>query len=234
MALVKFGGGITQMSGSIAGNTFARNRYGNYVRARTKPVNPNTDRQNDVRAAIAFLSDRWAQTLTAPQRTAWNLYASSVAMKNKLGETVYLSGFNQYIRSNSILKVSGRTLIDAGPVIFELPATDPTITISGSEATQDLTMTYDDTMDWDTETGGLMTIWCGRPQNPQRNFFAGPNRLWTAILGVDAAPVASPKISGIGHAWAVSEGQRIWIQARIHRVDGRVSETFRADCFIAA
>ncbi|GAI58374.1 unnamed protein product, partial [marine sediment metagenome] len=39
MALVKYGGGITQMSGSIAGNTFARNRYGNYVRSRTKPIN---------------------------------------------------------------------------------------------------------------------------------------------------------------------------------------------------
>ncbi|GAH13494.1 unnamed protein product, partial [marine sediment metagenome] len=50
MSLVKYGGGIVQMSGSIAGNTFARNRYGNYVRARTKPINPNSDRQVVVRA----------------------------------------------------------------------------------------------------------------------------------------------------------------------------------------
>ena len=46
MALVKYGGGIIQMSGSMAGNTFARNRYGNYMRARTKPVNPNLSGYN--------------------------------------------------------------------------------------------------------------------------------------------------------------------------------------------
>ncbi|GAH50296.1 unnamed protein product, partial [marine sediment metagenome] len=48
MALVKLGGGIVQISGSIAGNTFARNRFGNYMRSRTKPVNPNSTRQTDI------------------------------------------------------------------------------------------------------------------------------------------------------------------------------------------
>jgi len=100
MALVKFGGGVVQMSGSIAGDTFARNRYGNYCRARTKPTNPNTSRQQDVRASLAFLTDRWSNTLTALQRAAWNLYGDSVAMTNRLGETTKLTGFNHYIRSN--------------------------------------------------------------------------------------------------------------------------------------
>ncbi|GAH28464.1 unnamed protein product, partial [marine sediment metagenome] len=38
MALVKYGAGIIQMSGSIAGDVHARNRFGNYIRPRTKPV----------------------------------------------------------------------------------------------------------------------------------------------------------------------------------------------------
>ena len=82
MALVKYGGGVVQMSGSIGGDTHARNRYGNYIRARTKPINPNTDLQVAIRAAMAFLADRWSQTVTSAQRTAWNLYGASVAMKN--------------------------------------------------------------------------------------------------------------------------------------------------------
>jgi len=86
MALIKFGGGVVQMSGSIAGNTYARNRYGNYVRARTKPVNPKTDRQSVIRTAMQLLTTRWAQTLTAAQRTAWNLYASNVNMTNFTGD----------------------------------------------------------------------------------------------------------------------------------------------------
>jgi len=80
MALVKFGGGVVGMSGSIAGTTFARNRSGSYARAKTKPINPNTTLQNLVRATFAMLSARWAQTLTEAQRTAWNLYASSVSV----------------------------------------------------------------------------------------------------------------------------------------------------------
>ena len=31
MALIKYGGGIVHASGSLAGNTFARNKYGNYM-----------------------------------------------------------------------------------------------------------------------------------------------------------------------------------------------------------
>jgi len=232
MALVKFGGGIIQMSGSIAGNTYARNRYGNYVRARTKPINPNTARQVAVRSAVTFLTDRWSQTLTAVQRTAWNLYASSVAMKNKLGETVYLSGFNHYIRSNVIRKQVALAIIDAGPVVFELPAADPTYAITASEATQDISMTFDDGMDWADETGAFMISFAGKPQNPQRNFFAGPWKIFGVISGVTGTPPGSPAAQA--SPYVITELQRLWCYARILRADGRLSEPFRADTFCAA
>ncbi len=97
MALIKFGGGVVQMAGSIAGNVFARNRYGNYARARTKPVNPNSARQVVIRAAIAYLTQHWNGTLTPAERTAWNSYAAAVTMKNRLGENINLTGFNHFI-----------------------------------------------------------------------------------------------------------------------------------------
>ncbi len=232
MALVRFGGGIIGMSGSIAGNTFARNRYGNYVRARTKPINPNTLRQQQVRATIAELSDRWSQTVTAIQRTAWNLYATSVAMKNKLGETVFLSGYNHYIRSNAIRLSKAVAPIDAGPVIFELPAQDPALSVTASEATQQLSIVIDNTMDWAVEDGALIFFFQGSPQNAQRNFFAGPWRYLTAIAGIDPGGAATPVITNA--VFAIAEGQRQWIYARIQRADGRLSEPFRADTFCAA
>lgn len=232
MALVKFGGGIVQMSGSIAGNTFARNRYGNYVRSRTKPVNPNTARQIEVKAAMAFLTDRWANTLTALQRTAWNLYASSVAMKNKLGETVNLSGFNHYIRSNIIAKMVPYPIVDAGPVVFELPAQDPTLAVTCSEATQILTMAYDDTMDWATEDAAYIYFFQGKPQNAQRSFFAGPWRFIGSVAGIDPGGPVEPHAGAA--VFAIAEGQHQWIYARIQRADGRLSEPFEADIFCAA
>lgn len=232
MSLVKFGGGIIQMSGSIAGNTFARNRYGNYVRARTKPVNPKTALQTTIRAAMALLTTYWAQTLTANQRTAWNLYASSVAMKNRLGEVIYMTGFNHFIRSNILGQRAQIPIYDDGPVVFELPAADPLFAVTIDEAGQEISVVFDDGLDWDNETGGRIFIEMGKPQNAQRNFFAGPWRYAGQFAGETGVPVASPQVKPC--TFAVSEGQRVWCYARIQRADGRISEKFRADTFCTA
>lgn len=232
MALIKFGGGVVQMAGSIGGNTFARNRYGNYARARTKPTNPNSSGQQSVRTAIGTLSTRWAQTLTAVQRTAWGLYGDSVVMKNRLGENIHLTGFNHYIRSNSNLARLSLTIVDDGPTLFELPEKDNTLAIALSETTQNITCTFDNTMDWAVEAGGLLCMFQGSPQNAQRNFFDGPWRLWTAVQGVDPGGPATPKIAPA--TFSIAEGQRQWLYARILRADGRLSEPFRVDVAVAA
>jgi len=67
MALIKFGAGIVQMSGSIAGDVHARNRFGNYVRPRTKPVNPHSIRQEAARAVVSYLAEYWHGNLTDVQ-----------------------------------------------------------------------------------------------------------------------------------------------------------------------
>jgi len=232
MALIKFGGGVVQMSGSIAGNTFARNRYGNYARARTKPTNPNTELQQAARSAMSMLTTRWAQTLTAVQRTAWNLYGSNVNMLNKLGETIQLSGFNHFVRSNTFLARYSLTVIDAGPVVFELPEADPAFAITASEATQQYTVTFDDGLDWASEDGAYMEFLCGQPQNAQRNFFAGPWKGIRYFTGSAGVPLASPLPISTLHV--ITEGQHLWVRARIRRADGRVSQPFRADILCAA
>lgn len=231
-ALVRFGGGVIQMSGSIAGNTFARNRYGNYVRARTKPINPVSTAQQLIRNAIGELTARWGQVLTVGQRAAWALYASNVAMKNRLGEVVYLSGFNHFIRSNSIRVMLGLTIIDAGPVIFELPPKDSALTVTGSEGTQFLTNAFDVGLDWCTEDDAYLFLFQGRPQNAQRNFFAGPWRYLVKVAGIDPGGCASPVVTA--GVFAIAEGQHQWVYGRISRADGRLSEPFRDDCFTAA
>ena len=232
MALVKYGGGIIQMTGSIAGNTYARNRYGNYARARTKPTNPNTDLQQVVRGAMATLTARWSQVVTAVQRTAWNLYAQNVAMKNRLGESVYLSGINHYLRSNIPLMQAGKTIVDAGPVIFELPEKDASFSISISEATQLIVCAFDDTAAWCDEDEAFLHIAQGVPQNPQRNFFGGPYKMSVPIEGDSVAPPSTG--DDVACTMLCTETQKVWVQARIQRADGRLSEPFRSNCFCAA
>jgi len=175
MALIKFGGGVVQMTGSIAGSTFARNRYGNYARARTKPTNPNTAGQQAVRAGLAQLTSWWSDALTVAQRAAWKLYGENVAMKNRLGESIFLTGFNHYVRSNSILWRTNGTMYANGPVVFELPEKDNQFAITASVATQQITVTANPALAWANEDNAFMYIFQGQPQNAQRNFFAG---LW--------------------------------------------------------
>lgn len=232
MALIRYGGGIVQMSGSIAGQVHARNRSGNYIRARTKPVNPNTARQVAVRASMAFLVEYWSETLTAVQRIAWNLYASNVNMLNKLGETIKLSGFNHFVRSNLIANLVPYPLVAAGPTVFELPAQDPTLAVTASEATQVLTCAYDDTQPWATEDAAYMFFFQGMPQNTQRNFFGGPWRFVGSVAGIDPGGPVEPHAAAA--AFAIAEGQRQWIYARIMRADGRLSSPFSANIIVAA
>lgn len=229
MALIKFGGGITAMSGSIAGNTFARNRYGNYIRARTKPTNPNSTFQIYARTIIAFLTEYWRDTVTSNQRAAWNLYASNVAMKNKLGETIYLTGFNHFIRSNSVRKWYTIPLVADGPTDFSLPEKDPTVAIDVDDTPQNIAVTFDNTMDWASETWASMIMRQGIPQNGTRNFFMGP---WKPCLNINGSPSphASP-LSVIPYI-PVAEGQHQWCAFRITRADGRLSEIFYANAIV--
>jgi len=226
MALVRYGGGIIQMSGSIGGNVYARNRYGNYVRARTVPTNPNTAGQQEVRAAIAWLTEHWSSTLSAAQRTAWNLYAASVPMLNKLGEVVHLSGFNHFVRAHAARKRHADLVIVAGPTTFELPEHDPLFAFTSSEATNDITVVYDDTEEWCDLDDAHLYIYVGSPQNPQRNFFDGPWKYGDKVDGDLASPPSSP--ATVASPFVLTEGQALWCYARIAMDDGRLSEPFRS------
>lgn len=232
MALVKYGGGITGISGSIGGQTHARNRFGNYIRQRTKPVNPNTALQQAVRNAIIGLTGRWSSTLTAPQRGQWNAYAQAIAWQNKLGETVKLTGFNMYIRSNAAIDAAGGVTVDDGPAILSLPDGDPVFEIAISEATQLVSVTFDDTLEWLDEDGGWMLVSVGTPVNVTRNFFDGPWRIAGAIEGDSTTPPTTP--ATLPAPFAYQENQLVYGKARIIREDGRVSQFFRDSVSVAA
>lgn len=223
-ALVKYGGGIIQMSGSIAGNTFARNRSGNYMRARTKPVNPNSERQGNIRASLSALVEAWTDELTDAQRIAWRLYADTVAMTNRLGESIKLSGFNHYVRSNSIRLFSGASRIDPGPTEFSLPVVDPDLTVTCKNDNR-MDIAFDDTMPWCDIDGEQIMLFMGSPQNPGKNFFAGPWRYMWRAIGNSITPPTSPT-ENVQGPYVITPGQKVWFYARISKIDGRLTNKF--------
>lgn len=231
MALVKYGPAVVQMSGSIAGTVFARNRFGNYSRPRTKPVNPKSSRQIAARILIMYLSEQWRESpMTDLIRAAWQTYADSVNWNNRLGEQVTLTGFNMFIQCNSARITAGGTLITAAPTVLSLPPGDPVFAVAGSAASQELSVTFDPLFDWNIIDDGLMSVYMGKPQSPSRNFFGGPYRFADAIEGDTASPPTSP--ATMTAPFVLVEGQKIWCEARIQEADCRVSTRFGAAPFL--
>lgn len=227
MALIKYGGGIVQMSGSIAGNTHARNRFGNYCRARTKPVNPKSARQSAARIAVMFLAEQWREDpMDDAKREAWETYANGVNWNNKLGEVVKLTGFNHFIRSNAALVRCDATYVADGPPDIGLPPGDTGLVITANATTQKLSVAFTDTFDWAKETGAYLSVEMGMPQNPTRNFFGGPWRFAAAIAGVDTTGVSSPQL--LDPPFTLTPGQKVWTRAKIIRKDARLSTPFEA------
>jgi len=229
--LVKYGGGIIQASGSIAGNTFARNRFGNYGRARTKPVNPKSGRQMSVRALMIYLAEQWRMSpMDSTIREAWETYAESVNWQNKLGEVVKLTGYNHFMRSNAARMAYGLELVTAAPTDLGLPNADPAFVVTASETDKKLTIDFTVGLAWCLEDTGCLAVQMGRPQNPTRNFFGGPYRFADKIVGEDPGPLVTGE--EIDPPFTLVEGQKIWCQARIVRADGRVSTEFGCDPFL--
>jgi hypothetical protein len=111
MAKVLYGPTVAQMSGSVGGATFSRNRYGTYIRRRGHPTKVTSSYAEAAKSRLTELSRSWAG-LTAGNRLAWGTWAANNPVVDKLGEKQVLSGISAYIRVNAIyMQVIGTTLL---------------------------------------------------------------------------------------------------------------------------
>ena len=105
MALVKFPEG-QQRSGKQGGIVWSRNRFGAYARNRAVPVNPDSAKQRTVRNQFSQNSKAWA-ALSSTYRDTWNTMAANLPRKNRLGDTIFLTGAQQFQSSNQALASFG-------------------------------------------------------------------------------------------------------------------------------
>lgn len=132
MALVKFGGGVSALSGKIGGNVFARNKAGAYARNWAKPTSTPTIAQTQNRARFGNQSALWG-ALTSAQRDAWNAAATGTQELNRLGDPYVPTGRQKFLQANNQLVVVGQPQIDDVPVDFVPPEINPLLTISAAE-----------------------------------------------------------------------------------------------------
>lgn len=161
---------FTQATGSVGGSTFSHNRFGLYVRARRKPVNTNTSYQQTVRGHFSTASSQW-RGLTAEQRAAWDAWAAATPVVNSLGQTVFLTGAQQYVAHVAFV-----LLLGISPDLADPPATtgrqdlgDPVVVIDQSAASIAITG-----LSQGVETVG---VFLGDAQSAGVKFFNGPYQL---------------------------------------------------------
>lgn len=184
MAKAKYGGGIQDLRGSIAGQVHSRNTFGNYVRQKVSPVQPRTSRQLEVRALFSQLARRFSQVLTDDQQEAWRQAAASTPVRDVFGDSITLTGINLYTRLNSLRALMGQPPLDDPPPVEEV------------EALEAFSVTY-------LGEGGLevsfapapvppnraLAIWATEPVNPGVAFVSHKLRLLTVVPPGTAGPV---------------------------------------------
>lgn len=167
-------------SGSLQGETHSRNRYGQYVRSRSTPVNPNSTAQGTVRARLSANAAAW-RTLTDNQRAGWESLGAQMVRTDSLGQSYALNGFGAYCSVNNNLAAAGDSGVDDAPALVT-PEAIATTTLTLTSAS--FSVAYTPTP---LGTGERLFFYAG-PQRSAGRQFEGDLRL----IFVSAAAAASP------------------------------------------
>jgi len=230
MASIKLGAIASDIRGSIGGTVFSRNGGGAYAKQRVCPTNPNTAGQQLMRSVMSSMIAAWA-ALSAAVRSAWAVYATNVTLPNRLGDQINLSGYNMYTRTRAIIERLGMAMPVAAPTVMTLAEQDPSVAITPSLAGQTISVAFDNTLGWAGEVGGVLIAYQGLPQNPTVNSYDGPFKIMGSVAGAVVPPVSPAVLPSV---YIIALGQKCFMQFRILRADGRLSEPFRVSGLVAA
>ncbi|MGC2779042.1 MAG: hypothetical protein WA418_25760, partial [Bradyrhizobium sp.] len=170
-------------SGSQAGTTASRNRFGQYLRTRASPVQPRTPAQLNQRARMTTNAAAW-RALTDAQRAGWLSLGLMITRTDSLGSSYDFNGFMAYCSVNNNKLDAGDAAVSDAPAIVT-PADLLTVTITLTAAA--LSIAYTATP---LAAGNRLFIFVSPQQSAGRKF-NGDYRL----LSVTAAAAASPSNS---------------------------------------
>lgn len=219
---MKYKGTLTaQASGSLAGLTFSHNRGGQYIRARTTPVNPGSEFQTVIRDAMGQLTSRWLEVLDEGQRAGWDNYALIVQIPDSLGEPRNVGGLGMYARSNISRIQAGLAIVDTAPTELNLGTfTKPSVGEIDSVG-QSFEIAFNESDAWVGEDGSAMLIYGSRSRSQSTNYFKGPFRFAVAILGNSSSPPVSPV--EVLNPFPITAGGKFFVKSRVTRADGRLA-----------
>ncbi len=216
MAIYQVGPPTGEMRGSIGGWVFSRNSSGPYIRNRGVPVNPNSPLQQLRRAAFQDVAAAWTAIAGPQQRQAWNEWASQVSWLNPLGQTIKLSGFNQFLRLNCARVLAGSAIQSDPPTEFVLPSPITGLVVSADDGLSS-SISFTSGQAWMSETGAKAMIFFGEPVSVAKAYLGTRYRYAGCILGNATTPPTSPQTVFLVPWASYPSGQQFQVYVRILR-----------------
>lgn len=214
---------VPPQSGSLAGQTASRNRFGQYCRTRAIPVNPNSTEQGIVRARLAAYSAGW-RDLTDAQRAGWRDLGLIMTRTDSLGQTYNLTGQEAYISVNTTRVAAGDAAVADAPALTTpnaLLTLTPTLTAAAFSLAYTVTP---------LAAGNRLFTFCS-PQRSAGRAYESDFRL----IAVSAAAAASP--ANIFAAYQAKfgtpvVGNRVFIKCQVYEA-GFLSGPFDTSAVVA-
>ncbi len=238
MAKIKMGSLATDVRGSIAGVTYARNRGGAYTRGRTSPVQPNTTLQAAVKGIFAAAINSWTNLLSAGERTNWEAYAAAVPYTDIFGETRYYSGQNRYAQAYIAAVNAGRSVasVTAAPTTYTAAEGVVISNIAvnqGASTASTLASVVNSLAPSDAEAGDILLVSFGAPITNAKNYFKGPYRHAGVATFVSGTSYPTASLSD-PYGRTIAAGLALPIMVRIIKADNRISPTSRTIVTVGA
>lgn len=194
-------------SGSVAGVTSSRNRFGQYRRTRATPVNPNSTFQGTVRNRLADNSAAW-RALTDAQRAGWESLGAMISRTDSLGQSYTLTGFQAYCSVNNNNLAAGNAVVSTAPAIVT-PTGLLTATITLTAAAFSIAYTA-------TPLGAGSRLFAFiSPQRSAGRVYEGDYRL-THVSAAAAASPANVFAEYVARLGTPVVGNRVFLQLHVY------------------
>lgn len=228
MAKVKLGALAQDVRGTIAGQTFSRNKGGSYVRQKVSPTQPETARQTAQRGILSQVAQLWAATVTAT-RSLWYTYAENNPVTDVFGDSLKLNGAAAFQKLNATLLTCNVAAITTPPT--EEPIPHVTLQSIAAVTTTGITATFNDNL---TDDRQIMVFGWVTPPN-QGAFPKSKLRLLATAPGEASPTVTIAPGDIINPLVTLVAGQRLHVRIAVVEIaSGRVTGTATASAIITA
>lgn len=206
------------ISGSIAGTTYYSRNGKLIARARVNPGNPNTTAQQRARSNLAVTASGW-NNFTPEERDAWNTYAANSPTTDNLGNTIYFTGQQAYVRWATVRDSIGAS-IDVTPTsgVYGF-GNAPSAVFGDSDTSQEWIVGITDP---GASTTGDVVL--------QRSAVLGPGQdsiYYPLVQDAVGAVIAASTSVIFSAGQTLTDEDRMSVRVRICYDDGRLSMPFR-------